>query len=138
MRYPRLLSSLLILGLSVFARDHCSAESSGNTSGTPDEKPIITLMFVGDTGFNQSRRNVRTDGVIKNGVFQTWQQSVSNIRGILSGDLMFANVETVVTDRKNLVPRDRNQSRGFFFRSHPNGFRQLTELGFNLFSLANN
>ena len=95
-------------------------------------------MFVGDTGFNQSRRNVRTDGVIKNGVFQTWQQSVSNIRGILSGDLMFANVETVVTDRKNLIPRDRNQSRGFFFRSHPNGFRQLTELGFNLFSLANN
>lgn len=138
MRHPHLLSSLLILGLFVFSNSHCSAGQSESTVGLTGDKPVITLLFVGDTGFNQSRRNVRTDGVIKNGVFQTWQQSVSNIRGDLSGDLMFANVETVVTDRRHLIARDRNQGRGFYFRSHPNGFRQLAELGFNLFSLANN
>jgi poly-gamma-glutamate synthesis protein (capsule biosynthesis protein) len=59
-------------------------------------------------------------------------------RGILpliaGSDVNFANIETVLTDQKDLDPQDKT----FNFQAHPAGLDYLIESGFNLFSLANN
>jgi len=103
-----------------------------------DPGTVITLLLAGDTGFNQSRQRVLAKGVRKNGKFQTWEETLSKFIEEISGDLNFANVETVVTENNSLAPRGPNERFSFRFRSHPNGFRFLAQSGFNLFSLANN
>jgi poly-gamma-glutamate synthesis protein (capsule biosynthesis protein) len=94
----------------------------------------ITLILVGDTGFNRSLEPVKADGVDKHGAWQTWRQTLSGVRELIDADLAFANLETVVTDRNDLRP----DSKAFNFRSHPNAVRELARAGFNLLSLANN
>jgi poly-gamma-glutamate capsule biosynthesis protein CapA/YwtB (metallophosphatase superfamily) len=44
----------------------------------------------------------------------------------------------VVTDRNDLRRDTKGQRGPFNFRSHPNAIRALTDIGFNVFSLANN
>jgi poly-gamma-glutamate synthesis protein (capsule biosynthesis protein) len=52
----------------------------------------------------------------------------------LGGDVVFANLETVVTERNDLRALDK----AFTFRSHPAGLAYLAGLGVNAVSLANN
>ncbi len=98
----------------------------------------ISIVVAGDTGF--ARNGARPDprGVHKHGTLQPWPQSTEGIAGDIDGDVNFANLETVVTDRKDLRPDPKRGRIAFHFKSHPAGVRQLAGVGFNLFSLANN
>ena len=71
---------------------------------------------------------------LRHGTPHAWRELTGGIAAEINGDLNFANLETVVTDRNDLSAPDK----AFNFRSHPAGVRHLVEVGFNLLSTANN
>jgi poly-gamma-glutamate capsule biosynthesis protein CapA/YwtB (metallophosphatase superfamily) len=83
----------------------------------------IVLVFAGDTGLTGNHSG-----------YAGWEATTSGIAPLINGDLNFANLETVVTDRNDLLP----EPKLFNFRTHPDGVRHLLRTGFNLFSAANN
>lgn len=100
---------------------------------------VVTILVVGDTGFAPNKMPVNPRGVIgKSGSLLTWSYSTENILSDIDGDLNFLNVETVVTDRNDLQADLKGQKGPFNFRTHPNALEHLYDIGFNVFSLANN
>lgn len=94
----------------------------------------ITILMVGDTGYAPSRANPLPKGVYKYGRWQTFEQTTRKIRHEINADINFANIETVISASTKLRPYPKKYN----FVSHPNGIKHLVDIGFNLFSLANN
>lgn len=94
----------------------------------------LTITFGGDVNFNKNKQAPLPDGVNVWGRKYSFSETTAGIRHLIDGDVNFANIETVVTDERDLPA----QAKTFVFRSHPNALRHLLDLGFNLFSLANN
>ena len=94
----------------------------------------LTLVFVGDTGTNASGAPVSSEGGYKRGRLLSVPDALEKISPWLQGDIVFANLESVVTDRNNITPRDKM----FVFHMHPEGARDLLRAGLNAFSTANN
>lgn len=92
----------------------------------------IVITFAGDTNFAGSRQNPNPDMIRKWGV-HTLDEATATVKTEWTGDVNFVNVETVVGET-NGVP----QGKQFVFRSHPDQFRHLMDLGVNAFALANN
>lgn len=61
-------------------------------------------------------------------------QSESVFKKLLTGDINFGNLETVVSNDKSL----RQYGKQYTFMTHPDLVKILTDYGFNLFSTANN
>ncbi len=99
---------------------------------------VITIVLAGDAGFSRNHSPVNPTGVHKYGKLQPWRDMTAAIARDINGDLNFVNIETVVTDRNDLIRDTKGQKGPFNFRSHPNGIRHLVDVGFNLFALANN
>jgi poly-gamma-glutamate synthesis protein (capsule biosynthesis protein) len=104
------------------------------TARAGEEDTGIVLVIVGDAGLSGSMEPVRPDAARRHGTPHAWRQLTSGIAAEINGDLNFANLETVVTDRNDLGALER----AFNFRSHPAGVRHLVDIGFNLLSTANN
>jgi hypothetical protein len=68
----------------------------------------------------------------------SFPETLAGISRDVDGDLAFANVETVVTDRNDLSPESEGKDAPFHFRSHPAAVKALMDVGFNMFALANN
>ncbi|QQA44479.1 CapA family protein [Pelagovum pacificum] len=98
----------------------------------PLQAQEFVVTFGGDVNFAQSRATPRSDRVFKYGSYSI-DTTTEFIAGEFSGDVNFVNVETVVSDRDGV-----QQGKTFVFRSHPDNFRHLMDLGVNAFSLANN
>ena len=98
----------------------------------------LTLVVVGDVGLNRSNLPVDAKGVREGSGVLAWKDMSAGVRDLITGDLNFMNVETVVTDRNNLKPGNKGQKKPYLFRSHPAGIAHLVDVGFNLLSLANN
>lgn len=117
-----------------------AAEAKGDASGDPsqpirhDSSETITLVLVGDTGLNGSMQPVRADAALRHGRVIPWAEATRDIKAEINGDLNFANLETVVTERNGL----RALAKSYNFRSHPDGVRYLVKAGLNLLSTANN
>jgi len=94
----------------------------------------VKLVLVGDVGLNRNRQRVRAEGFQRGKRLYKWSELTANIAKLINGDINFMNMETVVTESNKL----RAQKKGVNFRTHPNGFRHLLSLGFNLVSGANN
>lgn len=94
----------------------------------------LTLTMGGDINFNKNLYPVYAQGYKQGNSLISWQQLTQYIRPYIDGDINFANIETVITDRNNLAPQDK----AFVFRTHPNGIQHLISIGYNLFNLANN
>lgn len=93
----------------------------------------IVITFGGDVNFSRSRvAPYADDRVVKFGV-HSLRDLTSNIAAEWDGDINFVNAETVVSERDGVV-----QGKTFVFRSHPNQFKHLMDLGVNAFALANN
>ncbi len=107
------------------------------TGRASDAETTLTITLSGDVGLNPTNQTVDPKGVTDGG-FQTWADTTAGIVNEINGDLNFMNVETVVTDRNDLVPDLKGQSGPFNFRMHPNGLKHLVGTGFNMLSLANN
>ncbi len=131
MKYPVRALRLLLLPLATLLPAGAAAPG---WAGANDE---VTIVLVGDVGLNRSNQPVEAKGARRGG-FLSWSDMTSGIAEDINGDLNFMNVETVVTDRNDLVRDTKGQSGPFNFRTHPNGLRHLVSLGFNLLSLANN
>lgn len=129
---------------SELSKELSSLRLAGLTGIIPpiDEKPEntaeftehISLVLVGDTGYAPSRTTPHSTGVAKYGAWQTWAQTTSEIRSQINGDINFANMESVVSKNGRL----RAWPKKFNFMTHPFGVDHLADIGFNLFSMANN
>jgi len=106
---------------------------SGAFAGVQDDERL-TLVFVGDAGTNASGAPVSSEGGYKRGRLLSVPDALETISPWLQGDIVFANLESVVTDRNNMSPRDKM----FVFHMHPEGARDLLRAGLNAFSTANN
>jgi poly-gamma-glutamate capsule biosynthesis protein CapA/YwtB (metallophosphatase superfamily) len=101
----------------------------------------MTIVLVGDAGFNASDAPVDAKGWHKGKAVTPFADMTSGIAKEINGDLAFVNLETVVTDHNDLKPEKKgggDKDAPFHFRSHPAAVKALIDLGFNLFSLANN
>ncbi|MGD9830527.1 MAG: CapA family protein [Hyphomicrobiaceae bacterium] len=115
-------------------RPKAPPEETRRPAATPRQGAPLTIVLVGDTGLNGGMQPVHPDGALKHGRRHAWADLTARIRSEINGDLNFANLETVVTDRSDLRP----EPKSFNFRTHSEGVRHLVRLGFNLFSTANN
>jgi poly-gamma-glutamate synthesis protein (capsule biosynthesis protein) len=97
----------------------------------------LTIVLVGDTGFNPTDAKVDAKGLRKGKQVMSFTETLAGISRGVDGDLAFVNLETVVTDRNDLAPEGKGKG-AFHFRSHPAALKALIDAGFNLFSLANN
>ena len=100
----------------------------------PPREVEFTIVLAGDTGLNGSFEPVYATFGTKQGERLQWNDAAAAIAPEINGDINFANLETVVTDRNDL----KANLKLFGFRTHPDGVRFLTRLGFNVFSTANN
>lgn len=123
------------VGTSDFPSD-ASASAAAIATATDEDlnQDIVTIVAVGDTGLNAHAQPVRARGALKHGKLLPWDFVVKYLKDDIDGDLNFLNLETIVTSRNRL----RAENKAFVFRSHPRGIRRLVDLGFNLFSTANN
>jgi poly-gamma-glutamate synthesis protein (capsule biosynthesis protein) len=119
-----------------------STELTASIPGAPQEKQEaperLTLVLVGDTGFNATDARVDPTGIRKGKHVTPFAETLSGIAPLVDGSLAFVNLETVVTDRNDLKPEPLKGKGAFHFRSHPAALKALMDTGFNLFSLANN
>ena len=105
-------------------------------AGPPPDR--LDIVLVGDTGFNASDAPVDAKGIHKGRAVTSFPETLAGISRDIDGDLAFANVETVVTDRNDLSPESKGKDAPFHFRSHPAAVKALMDVGFNMFALANN
>ena len=94
----------------------------------------LTVLMVGDTGYAPSRAAPLPSGVYKYGQWQTFKQTTHHIKSEINGDINFANIESVISASSKLRPVRKKYN----FVTHPQGIEHLVDIGFNLFSLANN
>ncbi len=95
----------------------------------------LTLTIGGDVNFNKNLFRTHPDGFLSRGTkLIPWATYTAGIKPLIDGDLNFANIETVVSDKNNLPA----EKKAFVFNSHPNSIQHLIDVGFNLFNLANN
>src|SRR5690606_29508308 len=76
---------------------------------------VVTLA--GDTGLNGSYQPVYASFGTKGGERWKWEDATAGIAREIDGDVNFANLETVVTDRNDIEPN----LKLFAFRTHPDG-----------------
>ncbi|RZA06076.1 MAG: CapA family protein [Proteobacteria bacterium] len=131
------LATTLLAAHSAPARAELSLTFGGATTllaaHSAPARAELSLTFGGDMNFNSSRVAPRPDGAKKGGKVYSFKSLLAGIAPYLDGDINFANVETVISER------DLPDTRGtFVFNSHPNAIRAATDAGFNLFNLANN
>jgi poly-gamma-glutamate capsule biosynthesis protein CapA/YwtB (metallophosphatase superfamily) len=120
-------------------RTELAASLGANQAASPQRSALdrLTIVLVGDTGFNSTDAKVDAKGVRKGKQVMSFTETLAGISRDVDGDLAFVNLETVVTDRNDLAPEGKGKD-AFHFRSHPLALKALIDTGFNLFSLANN
>jgi poly-gamma-glutamate synthesis protein (capsule biosynthesis protein) len=94
----------------------------------------LTVVLMGDTGFNGPSARVSETGGFKRGELVAVEDAMAKIAPVIRGDVVLANLETVVTDRNDIPLRDRM----FVFRTHPAHVRALVRHGVDVLPLANN
>lgn len=144
-----LVSSLIAVGCQpTSAGAHDKRTGSSNSAinwpvVSPPTKPTwpvvypddsISILLAGDTGFGGHGQPVRDGFGVRKGRQMSYAEMTKGIRGLLTGDAAFANLETVITDHNRLRPAGKR----FVFRTHPSGVSYLNDIGFNLFSTSNN
>ncbi|MEQ8609244.1 MAG: hypothetical protein RLN84_02555, partial [Rhodospirillaceae bacterium] len=75
----------------------------------------LTVVLVGDTGFNGPGARVSAAGGFRRGALVSVGDATRAIAPWLEGDVVVANLETVVTDRNDIPAREKM----FVFRTHP-------------------
>lgn len=119
-------------------RTELTASIGDSQTAAPSSSPDrMTIVLVGDTGFNRSDAPVDAKGLRKGKQVTAFSYMLGGIARELDGDLAFLNLETVVTDRNDLAAEGKGKD-AFHFRSHPIALKALITAGFNMFSLANN
>lgn len=100
--------------------------------GVSAQTQELVVTFGGDVNFARNRTVPRPDRARK---FTDYPltHTTRDIAPEFDGDINFVNVETVVSPHEGTP-----LAKQFVFRSHPEQFRHLMDLGVNAFGLANN
>lgn len=94
----------------------------------------LIMTIGGDVNFTKHLRAPEPDGVRQGNEVIPYSDYTRGLLPLIQGaDVNFANIETVITE-EDLVPIEK----AFNFQTHPNALRHLIDIGFNLFSSANN
>ncbi|MGI9405914.1 MAG: hypothetical protein ACR2O4_06045, partial [Hyphomicrobiaceae bacterium] len=72
-----------------------------------DGRDVFVIVLVGDTGLNASRQRVRPNRAVRHGKPYAWRWTTKHVAPLIDGHLNFANIETVVTARNSLSPRNK-------------------------------
>ncbi|MCA0921167.1 CapA family protein [Pseudooceanicola nanhaiensis] len=102
-------------------------------TAVPAPAQELVVSFGGDVNFARSRQRPLPDQIHKFGALPI-EMATEALSRYWTSDLNLINVETVVSDRDGAS----SPTKAFVFRSHPESFRHLMDLGVNGFSLANN
>ncbi len=94
----------------------------------------LSVVLMGDTGFNGPGARVSEAGGFKRGELVTVEEAMAKVAPFIRGDVALANLETVVTDRNDISMREKM----FVFRTHPAHVRALVRHGIDVLPLANN
>lgn len=94
----------------------------------------LTLTIGGDVNFNKSEKRSDSRGYVSGGKVTPFSKYTAGIRPLIDGDLNFANVETVISDRQDIVAEEKL----YVFETHANAIQNMIDIGFNLMNLANN
>lgn len=94
----------------------------------------LVVTIGGDVNFTRHGQKPSPHGVNRHSLLPFSSQTEGIEAIIKSADVNFANIETVITDREDLTP----EAKSFTFQGHPKALQHLIQIGFNLFSLANN
>jgi hypothetical protein len=132
---------LLYAGARTAPCDRTELTASIGTPQTDSQHPAsldrLTIVLVGDAGFNPTDAEVDANGMRRKGKQSiSFTDTLSGVAKDVDGDLAFINLEAVVTDRNDIPPETKGKG-AFHFRSHPAALKALIGAGFNLFSLAN-
>lgn len=111
-----------------------TATTAAPAPSTQPPRRELTIVVGGDLGLNGHMQPVAPHAALKHGANIPWALLTERLAPLIDGDLNFANLETIVTERNDLRPEPKT----FNFRSHPAGVRHLVKLGLNLLSTANN
>src|SRR5262249_46277967 len=134
----RVIACAFVIALSALSAEPAPAEPGLELKAlapAPQPEQIeFTITLAADTGLNGSFEPVNPGFASNHGSRAAWREARRPIAPEINGDVVFGNLETVVTDRNDL---DANPKR-FDFRTHPDAVRHLVSLGFNVFSTANN
>lgn len=95
----------------------------------------LVLTMGGDLNLNAANAAPHPQGGFKWGQLISYDQALRGLKPLVTGDLNFANIETVISDRKDLSPEP---SSFFPFVMHPKGVEAVISSNFNLLSLSNN
>lgn len=95
---------------------------------------LLVLGFAGDLGFSGKDQPLSSVGAVRHGRVIPWESFTSGVQTLLSADIDFANLETVVTDRADLAAVDK----AFNFAASPNGLRAAVRAGIDVLTAANN
>ncbi len=134
-------SLVLLLAIASLGQSALAQENAAPAPPAAPPADEVTIVLVGDVGLNRGRKPVHPDGIIEGtdeSSLLPWAKTSAGIAGLVDGHINFMNLETVVTDRNDLVADSKGQKNPYSFRSHPSGVRHLVDIGFNLVSLANN
>lgn len=121
MKFPKIFKITMLVLLSVQARAELVITLGGDINFNK------TSFYAHEEGFSPTNSKQGVDLV-------PWSYFTEKLEPLLTGDLNFANIETVVTDDNTIV----EENKRFKFKTHPSAFMHLVEIGFNFFSLANN
>ena len=94
----------------------------------------LVMTIGGDVNFTKHLQRPEAGGVKLSSKIVPFADLTRGLLPMIQGaDVNFANIETVITDEA-LSPVEKT----FNFQSHPAGIQHLIDIGYNLFSLANN
>lgn len=105
-------------------------------AGPPEAPPgrLVVLGFAGDLGFSGKDQPLSTAGAVRHGRVIPWNELFSGVAPLLKADASFANLETVVTDRPDLLSVEKS----FNFAASPAGLMEAVRAGVTVIAAANN
>lgn len=95
----------------------------------------LRINAIGDVNMNRNRLPVYPEGADVWGTMVPFSTFTEKLAPIIDGDVNFANIETVVTDRNDF---EAPTNKAFAFRTHPHAVEEVIKARFNLFGLSNN
>jgi len=103
--------------------------SNGDNAGKGPGLDRMSIVLVGDAGFNPTDAAVDAKGLHKGRAVTAFKDMTSGIAREIDGNLAFINLETVITDRNDLKPKNKGSSKEapLHFRSHPAALKALID-----------